>query len=97
MVLRSKTPDGAQQEVWAPLCAYHAIRELICAAAETYRMTKTDAARISFVNAADVVRGPIGDPAAFFPHNNFDKAVGAALAFIASVTTRERPGKSSSR
>ena len=31
VVLRSKTPDGAEQELWALLCAYHAIRELICA------------------------------------------------------------------
>ena len=34
VVLRSKTPDGAEQELWALLCAYHAIRELICAAAD---------------------------------------------------------------
>ncbi|WP_276964050.1 transposase, partial [Ferrimicrobium acidiphilum] len=68
VVLRSKTPDGAQQELWALLCAYHAIRELICAAAE---MTKQDPLRISFIAALDTVRGPVGDPAAFPPsHNN---------------------------
>ena len=33
IVLRSNTRDGAEQEIWALLCAYHAIRELICAAA----------------------------------------------------------------
>jgi len=27
VVLRSKTPDGAEQERWALLCAYHAIRD----------------------------------------------------------------------
>ena len=64
VVLRSKTPDGVQQELWALLCAYHAIRELICAAAA---MTKADPLRISFLNAADAVRAPIGDPTAFFP------------------------------
>jgi len=26
-----QAPDGAEQELWALLCAYHAIRELICA------------------------------------------------------------------
>jgi hypothetical protein len=64
VVLRSKTPDGAEQELWALLCAYHAIRELICAAAE---LTDQDPLRLSFVAALDAVRGPVGDPAAFPP------------------------------
>lgn len=64
VVLRSKTPDGAEQELWALLCAYHAIRELICAAAE---LTDRDPLRLSFVDALDAVRGPVGDPAAFPP------------------------------
>ena len=63
VVLRSKTPDGAEQELWALLCAYHAIRELICAAAE---LTDQDPLRLSFIIAAlNAVRGPVGDPAAF--------------------------------
>jgi Insertion element 4 transposase N-terminal/Transposase DDE domain len=64
VVLRSKTPDGAEQELWALLCAYHAIRELICAAAE---LTDRDPLRLSFIAALDAVRGPVGDPAAFPP------------------------------
>ncbi|WP_308464457.1 transposase, partial [Ferrimicrobium sp.] len=80
VVLRSKTPDGAQQELWALLCAYHAIRELICAAAE---MTKQDPLRISFIAALDTVRGPVGDPAAFPPHKTIDQCIGAALTLIA--------------
>lgn len=64
IVLRSKTPDGAEQECWALLCAYHAIRELICAAAT---LADQDPLRISFVHALDAVRGPVGDPAAFPP------------------------------
>ena len=64
VVLRSKTPDGAEQELWALLCAYHAIRELICAAAE---LTDRDPLRLSFIDALDAVRGPVGDPAAFPP------------------------------
>ncbi|MEO8480367.1 MAG: transposase, partial [Gemmatimonadota bacterium] len=50
VVLRSKTPDGAEQELWALLCAYHAIRELICAAAD---LTDQDPLRLSFVAALD--------------------------------------------
>ena len=61
---RSKTPGGAEQEVWALLCAYHAIRDLICAAAE---LTKQDPLRISFVAALDAVRAPVKDPGSFSP------------------------------
>lgn len=64
IVLRSKTPDGAEQEIWALLCAYHAIRELICAAAA---LARADPLRISFVNALDTVRQPVGAPGGFPP------------------------------
>jgi Transposase DDE domain len=64
IVLRSKTPDGVIQEVWALLCAYHAVRELISAAAA---MARQDPLRICFVNALDVVRGPVGTPGSFSP------------------------------
>jgi hypothetical protein len=64
IVLRSKTPAGAEQEIWALLCACHAIRELICAAAA---LASQDPLRISFVNALDVVRSPVGDPGSFPP------------------------------
>src|SRR5271166_2159034 len=64
VVLRSKTPDGVIQEIWALLCAYHAVRELISAAAA---LAGTDPLRICFVNALDMVRGPVGEPGAFSP------------------------------
>ena len=64
IVLRSKTPDGVIQEVWALLCAYHAVRELISAAAA---LAREDPLRICFVNALDVVRGPVGTPGSFSP------------------------------
>ena len=64
VVLRSKTPDGAEQECWALLCTYHAIRDVIVAAAT---LTDADPLQISFVNALDAVRGPVGDRAAFPP------------------------------
>ena len=61
---RPKTPDGAEQEIWALLCAYHAIREIICAAAA---LARQDPLRIPFANALDVVRGPVGSPGIFSP------------------------------
>ena len=64
VVLRSKTPDGVVQEIWALLCAYHAVRELISAAAA---LAAEDPLRICFVNALDVVRGPVGAPGSFSP------------------------------
>jgi hypothetical protein len=64
VVLRSKTPDGVVQEVWALLCAYHAVRELIAAAAG---LAGKDPLRICFANALDVVRGPVGEPGGFSP------------------------------
>lgn len=64
VVLRSKIPDGAEQEIWALLCAYHSIREMICAAAA---LASQDPLRISFVSALDAVRGPVGNPGSFSP------------------------------
>jgi len=64
VVLRSKTPDGVVQEIWALLCAYHAVRELISAAAA---LAREDPLRICFVNALDVVRSPVGNPGSFSP------------------------------
>jgi hypothetical protein len=64
VVLRSKTPDGAEQEIWALLCACHAIREMICAAAA---LARQDPLRISFVSAPGTVRAPVGNPGAFPP------------------------------
>ena len=63
-MLRSKTPDGVIQEIWALLCAYHAVRDLISAAAA---MAGKDPLRICFASALDVVRGPVGDPGPFPP------------------------------
>jgi hypothetical protein len=37
VVLRSKTPDGVIQEIWALLCACHAVRDLTAAAAALVR------------------------------------------------------------
>ena len=93
VVLRSKTPDGVVQEIWALLCAYHAVRELISAAAA---LAAEDPLRICFVNALDVVRGPVGTPGSFSPRRA-DRLRRASLTLIAAVRTRARPGRSNPR
>lgn len=64
VVLRSKTPDGVIQEIWALLCAYHVVRELISAAAA---LAAEDPLRICLVNALDVVRSQVGTAGSFSP------------------------------
>ena len=94
VVLRSKTPDGAEQELWALLCAYHAIRELICAAAE---LTAQDPLRLSFIAALDAVRGPVGDPAAFPPDHPPGHVPPAWLHVLAAIGNPRRAGRSNPR
>src|SRR5260370_28419772 len=64
ILLRSKTPEGAEQQVRPLLCAYPAIPDLLFAAAA---LARQDPLRISFVNALDVVRGPVGSPGSLPP------------------------------
>ena len=90
VVLRSKTPDGAEQELWALLCAYHAIRELICAAAE---LTDQDPLRISFIAAPDAVRGPVGDPAALPPNHPPGHFPTAWLHILAALDNQPPPAR----
>jgi hypothetical protein len=47
LVLRSHTPDGVRQELWAMFCVYHALRELITTAADPAGI---DPRRISFTH-----------------------------------------------
>jgi Transposase DDE domain len=53
VVLRSQDPDLVEQEFWAMLCVYHAIRDLIAQAAKP---TGLHPARISFKHAAEAAR-----------------------------------------
>ncbi len=94
VVLRSKTPDGVEQELWALLCAYHAIRELICAAAD---LTDRDPLRLSFVAALDAVRGPVGDPAAFPPEHPPGTPPTAWLHLLAARSNPRRLGRTNPR
>jgi hypothetical protein len=55
--LRSKTPGGAKQELWAMLCTYQAVRTLVSQASAH---TGLDPGRISFPQALDAVRQSVG-------------------------------------
>ena len=53
VVLRSKTPEGARQEVWGYLCAHYALRALMATAAG---QGGTDPDRVSFTRALHAAR-----------------------------------------
>lgn len=63
-ILRSKSPDMVEQEMWGILLAHYAIRQLMCRAADE---AEHDPDRISFIRTVRVVRRQIDDPAAFSP------------------------------
>jgi hypothetical protein len=53
VVLRSKQPEGVEQEVWAHLLVHHAIRRLMHQAALDH---KVDPDRVSFIRSLRIVR-----------------------------------------
>jgi hypothetical protein len=63
-VLRSRTPDMVNQEIWALLLTHYAIRHLMFEAAED---TDSDLDRISFMRSLRVIRRQVTDQAAFSP------------------------------
>lgn len=56
-VLRSRSPQGVRQEIWALLCLYQALRTLITRAA---LIAGLDATRIKFLPALDAVKDSVG-------------------------------------
>ena len=65
VVLRSKTPDMVEQEFWAMLCVYQAVRDLVAYAAAP----KLDPGRVSFTNAMQAARD-WASRAALSPHGS---------------------------
>jgi hypothetical protein len=63
-VLRSKTPELVEQQMWGLLLAHYAIRALICDAADE---AGYDPDRLSFIRGLRVVRRQVTDQAAFPP------------------------------
>ena len=64
LVLRSKSPDGVQQEVWGFLLVHWAIRDLMHTAALD---GDVDPDRVSFIRTLRLVRRTVTDQAAFSP------------------------------
>jgi len=56
-ILRSRSPQGVRQEIWALLCLYQALRTLIT---RTALIARLDATRISFPPALDAVKDSVG-------------------------------------
>lgn len=64
LVLRSKSPDLVQQEIWGHLCCHYAIRTLMADAAHH---SGHDPDRMSFVAALRIARQSIAPRGAFPP------------------------------
>ena len=64
MVLRSQTPDGVRQEVWACLCVHYAIRWLMHTVALE---ADTDPDRLSFTRTLRAARRPAASHPGFSP------------------------------
>ncbi|MFJ9448684.1 IS4 family transposase, partial [Kitasatospora sp. NPDC101235] len=63
-VLRSRSPEGVEQEVWGHLLVHHAIRQLMHAAAQEI---DTDPDRLSFTRSLRLARRQVTAQAAFSP------------------------------
>jgi len=63
-VLRSRDPDGVEQEIWGILLLHHAIRDLIHTSA---RGAGLDPDRVSFTRALRAARRQVGDQAGLSP------------------------------
>ena len=64
MVLRSKSPEMVEQEVWAHLLVHYAIRKLMHQAALDEGL---DPDRLSFVGSLRIVRRHLGSQVVFSP------------------------------
>jgi hypothetical protein len=82
VVLRSRTPDGVQQEFWAHLIVHHGARTLACEAAAA---GNHDPDRISFVLALRLFRRSL--PRASFPTTQ-QAACEAAIAELTEPRSR---------
>ena len=63
-VLRSKTPDLVQQELWGLLLAHFAVRQLMAQAAWRHEL---DPDRLSFMHAVRVIKRKLPQAAAVPP------------------------------
>ena len=63
-MLRSRDPDGVEQEIWGILLVHHAIRDLIHISA---RDAGIDPDRVSFTRALRAARRQVSDQAGLSP------------------------------
>ncbi len=63
-VLRSRSPELVEQELWALLLTHYAIRALMC---EVGDLAGHDPDSLSFLDAVRVIRRQVADPVAFPP------------------------------
>lgn len=63
-VLRSKTPDMIEQEIWALLLTHYAVRHLMCDAADHAGI---DPDRLSFMRSLRIIRRQVTSQAGFSP------------------------------
>lgn len=63
-MLRSRDPDGLEQEIWGILLVHHAIRDLIHTGA---RHAGIDPDRVSFTRTLRSVRRQVSDTAGLSP------------------------------
>ncbi|MFK0319647.1 transposase [Streptomyces sp. NPDC090231] len=75
LVLRSQTPDGVRQEIYAHLPVHRATRELLD---ETARLHHSIAERTSFTRALHIVLSPLGPQAGAMPGNLRNRPQSAA-------------------
>ncbi|MFC8275916.1 IS4 family transposase [Streptomyces sp. NPDC057271] len=87
-VLRSQTPDGVRQEIFAHLIVHHATRDLL---AEAARLGQSPAERTSFTRALHVVRRSVIAPSGISPSaRRRNRRLG-----IAEITAALLPGRRS--
>jgi hypothetical protein len=88
-VLRARTPDGIEQEVWALLVAYQALRNAIADAAAT--VPGADPDRASFTIALNAARDQLILAAGVTPGPTIDLAGVIGRAVLASLMPPRRP------
>jgi hypothetical protein len=87
-VLRARTPDGIEQEIWALLVTYQALRTAIADAAST--VPGTDPDRASFTVALEAARDQIIQAAGVFAGTRVDLAGRIGRAVLTTLMPRRR-------
>ena len=90
-VLRSKSPDLVQQEIWGYLCCHYAIRTLMAEAADT---AAVDPDRVSFVAALRIARRSVAQQGTFPPEDTVatDALWRHAIAWLARTASTRSDG-----